>query len=158
VTRIKVDDPGVGGGLVDFLNRAARDPDGPISGVEVIGVNTGLPPDVTIATQSEDSMARFVNLKAQYNWTLRNRFVAGEIDLDPNDEVVQSQACQIKYFQTSRGMVQMEGKEDMAKRLGAQENAGGESRSPDRWDALVLAFADVGPRAGVWDLDSLIAA
>ena len=155
-TKIKVDDPGVGGGLVDFLNRAVRE--GKIPGVEVIGVNTGLPADVTVGNQTDDAMARFKNLKAQYAWELRDRFVAGEIDLDPEDDVVQSQATQIKYFQTPTGLVQMESKDDMAKRLGSADGAAtGDSKSPDRWDALVLAFCQ--PRtagAGQVDMSALV--
>lgn len=155
-SRIKVDDPGVGGGLVDMLNKSARE--GLLAGVEVVGVNTGLPADVTIGNQTDDAMARFRNLKAQYAWEMRERFIAGEIDLDPGDDVVQGQATQVKYFQTPTGLVQMESKDDMAKRLGAADGAAtGDSKSPDRWDALVLAFCQ--PRtaaAGLVDIGTLV--
>lgn len=156
VSRIKIDDPGVGGGLVDMLNRSARE--GLMPGVEVTGVNTGLPADVTIGNQTDDAMARFRNLKAQYCWEMRERFVSGDIDLDPEDDVCQGQATQVKYFQTPTGLVQMESKDDMAKRLGAADGAStGDSKSPDRWDALVLAFCQ--PRtagAGLVDIGALV--
>jgi hypothetical protein len=156
-TRIKVDDPGVGGGLTDRLNELAREAGGPLTGVEIVPINTGLAATVTVANQTEDAMARFTNLKAELNWRVRDRFVAGEIDLG-EDEDTQAQICSIKYFQTSRGLVRMETKDEMVKRLAKLEgDSGGESKSPDRWDALVLCFAEVAPTAGVWDLEQLVA-
>lgn len=155
-TRVKVDDPGVGGGVADRLNELVRE--GELPGVEIVPVNTGLPARVTVATQTDDDYARFANLKAELNWAVRDAFVSGEIWLEPEDDVVQSQITQIKYFQTSRGLVRMETKDELARRLMKLEgDSAGDSRSPDRWDALVLAAADVGVRPGVWDVEDLAA-
>lgn len=158
VERIKIDDPGVGGGLTDMLNELARTPGSALAGVEVVPVNVGLPANITVANQTPDDMARFENLKAELNWALKERFEAGEIDLG-DDEDTQAQICEIKYFQTRTGKVRMETKDELVKRLvGTDPDALGVSKSPDRWDALVLAFADVEvKKQGVVDLDALAA-
>ena len=120
---VKVDEIGVGGGVVDFLEEAG------FSGVGV---------DVSKGPVDRD---RFANLRAELWWNLRE---ALDIDpvrnphpvaLPPDDELL-AELSSVQYKYNSRGQVQIEGKDDMKKRLG---------RSPDRADAVVLAFA---PRSG----------
>jgi hypothetical protein len=116
----KVDDVGVGGGVVDRLVEQ-RHP--------AVGLNGGHRPK---------DRQRFVNARAEWYWELRERFEHGEIDIDPEDEVLAEQLCSIRYGVDSAGRIQIESKEDMRARGIA---------SPDRADALALAFAEVELRA-----------
>ena len=78
----------------------------------------------------------FVNAKAEAYWSLREwlerRAIAGLMD-----EETQAQLAGIRYRHTASGRVEIESKEDAKKR--------GQS-SPDRAEALVLAFTRVIPR------------
>jgi phage terminase large subunit len=88
---------------------------------------------------------RFENLKAQLYWQLRDRFQSGSISgLD--DETTMSQLSTLKWLITPKGKIAMERKIDMKKRGVA---------SPDRAEALMLAYAQVGPNAmiEVWKED-----
>jgi len=162
-TVVKIDDAGLGGGVVDRCNEIKRDRTivpNPLATCMVIGVNVGRQPierpSDRIArpmlardrrergerVKSEPRM-RFMNLKAQLSYEVRDLFVDGNIDLDPDDMDVQAQTCEIRYDLNSRGLIKIESKEDVEERLRKIDGATGESGSPDRWDALVLAFAEV---------------
>jgi hypothetical protein len=181
-TVVKVDEPGVGGGVVDRLNELARsrmlDPDvadqlgldplekNPVAGVRIIAVNVGAatierPVDRQRAGYNAtardrmrnratrpDPRSRYFNLKAQISWELADRFADGEIDLD-EDEDTQAQCAAIRYQVLSNGKLKIESKEELEERLKKMEGATADSGSPDRWDALVLCFADVETRAPV---------
>jgi hypothetical protein len=114
----KVDKIGVGQGVVD---RALE------QGQPVIGVQVGLP---------SLNPERYLNLRAQYYWGLRQRFESGDIDIDPTDRVLAAQLAALRHKPTSRGQVQIESKDDMRRRG---------LPSPDRADAVMLAFADARP-------------
>jgi phage terminase large subunit len=91
--------------------------------VNINGINVG---------QATDLPDRYRNLKAQLYWSLRERFQNGEVSgLD--DEVSIAQLASIRYEINPRGQVQIESKEEARKRG---------VRSPDRAEALMLAFAD----------------
>ena len=62
---------------------------------------------------------------------MRERFESGDIDIEDDEELI-SQLSNIKYKINSRGQIQIESKDDMKKRG---------LPSPDRADALMLAFA-----------------
>jgi phage terminase large subunit len=94
--------------------------------LNVNGVNVGE------ATQFPD---RFRNLKAQLYWSLRERFQDGQVS-GLNDELAIAQLASIRYEINPRGQVQIESK-DQARKRGV--------RSPDRAEALMLAFADRTP-------------
>jgi hypothetical protein len=85
--------------------------------------------DVNVAIDANDS-ERFINLRAEIFWSLRERFIAGDIDI-PDDDELKAQLSSIKYKFDSRGRIQIESKEDMKKRG---------LPSPDRADSLALAF------------------
>lgn len=116
----KVDEIGIGAGVVDSLVEQGR---------PVTGVNVG---------EGAKDRERFANLRAEVFWGLRERFEVGDIDLDPTDEVLAAELAGLKYKIDSRGRIQLEKKEDMKKRL---PNLG----SPDRADAAALAFAQAEP-------------
>jgi hypothetical protein len=111
----KVDDVGVGGGVVDRL-REQKEP--------AVGLN---------GAQRPQDRQRFANARAEWYWELRERFEHGEIDIDPDDEVLAEQLCSIRYGVDSAGRIQIESKDEMRVRGMA---------SPDRADALALAFAE----------------
>jgi phage terminase large subunit len=88
--------------------------------------------NVATAARRPDS---FSNLKAELYWSLRERFEKGEI-AGLTDELTIQQLASIRFEYNSRGLVVIESKEDARKR--------GVS-SPDRAEALMLAFSDVRP-------------
>lgn len=119
-TCARVDVIGIGHGVVDR---------GKELGKPFIGVNVASAPDPQFSN-------RFANLRAQYYWGLRQRFQDGAIVLDPADEVLAAQLSSMRYFVNSSGKTQIESKAEMKKRG---------LPSPDRADALMLAYAPVKP-------------
>lgn len=110
-----VDDAGLGGGVTDRL-KEQRLPVRPIN--------------VGAAAQEPD---KYVNLRAEVFWNLRERFREGTISL-PEDDTLLTQLGAIRYRIDSRGRVVIESKDEMKKRG---------LPSPDRADALALAFAPI---------------
>lgn len=110
---VQVDDAGVGGGVTDRLRE---------QNVPVVPILVGRP-----AREPE----RFLNLRAELYWTLRERAVEGRLAL-PKDDLLLRQLSEIRYRYDSRGRLKLESKDDLKKRGLA---------SPDRADALALAFA-----------------
>jgi hypothetical protein len=100
-------------------------------GIDVAGSDGG---DETVgaATRFPD---QFANLKAQLYWKLRELFQDGAIH-GLSDDLAISQLASIKWKANLRGLTQIESKDDMAKRG---------IRSPDRAEAIMLAFADRTP-------------
>lgn len=119
---IKVDDDGVGGGVTDRLREVVLE-EGLY--IDVIDCHNG---------------AAALNPEHYYNWgseswaTIRELLHDGEIEI-PNDEDLVGQLSTRKYTVTSKGKIRLESKDEMKKRG---------LRSPDRADALVLAFARTG--------------
>jgi hypothetical protein len=151
-TKVKVDDTGIGGAVTDRLKELQNGLDTSdegkacaklLRGVEIVPVNVGELPTVVVDPDDPrfQSTERYLNLRAELNWGLRQRFIDGDIDLDPLDDDLASEAGDIKYFFTSRGQIQIEAKSDMKKRG---------RDSPDDWDAVVLANGHVGTDLGVW--------
>lgn len=148
---VKIDDAGLGGGVTDRLKELVEeaqntiDPetgklkDPVLAAVKVYAINVG---------SGAQDKEKFVNLRAELHWALRERFEAGDIALEA-DDVMAGQLCAPKYKLTSRGQVQIESKEDMKKRLGTESGFS----SPDRADAIMLAFAPkpFTPGDGIFD-------
>lgn len=80
---------------------------------------------------------RFINLRAEAYWLLREELEAGNVDLPENgvDDELVAQLGQIRWYIDSKGRIGIESKEDMQKRGVA---------SPDRADAAVMAAYPVG--------------
>lgn len=108
----RIDEIGVGAGVLDRLNE---------QGYDVEGINVG---------EKANDSEKFINLRAEIYWGLRERFQQGDISI-PNDDDLIAQLSNIKYKYTSRGQLQIESKDEMKKRG---------LKSPDKADALVLAF------------------
>ena len=117
---INVDDSGVGGGVTDRLREVLREKN---LHVTVNGCNNG--------AKSRDS--HYFNWGSESYFAMRDRFQAGEITL-PRDDELAAQLTTRKYFLNSADKLALERKDEFKKRIG---------RSPDRADALVLAFAPV---------------
>lgn len=109
-----VDAVGVGAGVYDKLRRRQQ----PV--IDFNGGERAFEPD------------RFVNRRAETFWTLRQRMDDGDVQCDPDDVELRSQLGRIKWKQVSGGRVQIESKDDMAKRG---------VKSPDRADAAAMAYA-----------------
>ncbi len=125
-TSVKVDKIGIGAGVTDR---------GREQGEPFIGINVG-----EAAADTEN----FANWRAELWWAIRERFEAGEVDLDPDDKETAAELCTLRYKRTSRGQIIIESK-DEAKRRGVP--------SPNRAEAVMLAFAqekkDTTPKAEV---------
>lgn len=115
-TEVRVDVIGIGKGVVDR---------GREQGKPVEGVNVSKPASDTEA---------YINLRAEGYWALRDRFQAGDIDIDVDDDDLAAQLCALRFKVTSAGKVQIESKDEMRRR--------GLS-SPDRADAVMLAFVEI---------------
>lgn len=116
---IRVDGVGVGGGVVDQLVE---------QGYDVVDMQAG-----AAAVDGE----HFLNARAEWYWALRERFEAGDMDLDPDDDDLAGQLGSIRYKFTARGQIQIESKDDMRKR---------KLPSPDRADGLMLTAPATPPR------------
>jgi len=114
---IRVDEIGVGGGVVDQAKQ---------EGLPVIGVNVQV---------SSTKPEKFANLRSELWWKLRedlNPENPNALALPPDDTLA-SQLSSIKYrIVDSGGKIRVESKEEMRKRG---------LKSPDRGDALMLANA-----------------
>lgn len=126
---IKVDEIGVGAGVVDRVVE---------QGYNITGVEVGR------AAIEKD---KFANLRAEYYWSLRKRFEEGSISLRPlkygksaltKPDMIKfvEQICSIRYEHNPSGKIAIWSKEKM-RRDGI--------KSPDLADALMLAFADYDP-------------
>lgn len=120
IERINVDSVGMGYYLARFLED---------SGYEVADVNVGL-----AARNTE----LYANLKAELYWGLRQRFEATDVQ-GVTDEVAIGQLAGIRYEHNARGQIKIESKDDARKRG---------VKSPDRAEAVMLAFA---PTGSGWD-------
>ena len=108
---INIDEGGLGGGVVDRLR-------------EVCGEK-----NLHVTSKSRDSA--YANFVTEAYFSLRDRLVNGEIILPRDDELI-AQLTTRKYLLTSSDKLILEDKKSFKKRIG---------RSPDRADALCLAFA-----------------
>ncbi len=110
-----VDEIGLGAGVLDRLRE---------QGLPAFGVNVARPPQ---------ERERFVNRRAELWWALRERFLEGEIALDPQAKDLAAELTGLRWSVDSRGRIAVESKEAMRRR--------GEA-SPDLADAAMLAFAE----------------
>lgn len=113
---LNVDDIGIGHNMVPRL--AERLPDS-----AVVGINVG---------QSPRDRDHNANLKAELYWNLRTYFEDGSINLGESSPIEEAQLLSLRYGHNTKGQVQMESKEAMAKRG---------LPSPDDAESLMLCFA-----------------
>lgn len=114
---IRIDVCGVGIGVYERLME---------QGLDVMGI------DVREAT-SDPTL--YVNKRSELYWQLREYFESGMISI-PNDKILIRELASIKYELDSRGRILIWSKQRMKKEG---------IKSPDRAEALMLAFADYYP-------------
>ena len=107
-----VDETGVGAGVVDQLKEADY---------FVWGFTSG--------KQASDS--RFVNLRSEAYWHLRELFEFGLVDVDPDDDELKNQLTMLKWKLDSKGRVVVESKEEYMRRT--------RTKSPDAADSAMMA-------------------
>lgn len=133
VCTIKIDDDGVGGGVTDRLREVIQEEKLPIS---VVDCHNGGKANDGVHYEDWGTEA----------WAhLRDLLEEGQVQLI-NDEDLVGQLSTRKYRITSKGRIKLEPKEEM-KRRGL--------RSPDRADAVVLAFAPAGSNPVTEDVREL---
>lgn len=74
---------------------------------------------------------RYRNRRAEAYWEAKEAMESGLVDIEELDEDLQAELLEIKFKNTSTGLIQIEDKDDIRKRLG---------RSPDRADAFVMSL------------------
>ena len=127
-TAIKVDVIGIGTGVQGRLAEL---------GLPAIRVNVSESPGGTDEEEEEEMKSIFMNKRSQLWWNLREllnpdtRVNPSPIALPPDEEMA-FDLTNIKYKIRSNGKIQIESKDELRKRIG---------RSPDRGDAIMLAFA-----------------
>ena len=121
-SRVVVDEIGVGAGVVDRLKEEGH----PVRGVNVA------------RRAREDNT--FANLRGEGFWRLRDLFATGGISI-PTDNQLIGELAALRYSYDSRGRILMESKEAMRRRG---------LPSPDKADALMLAFLEPVERAKLW--------
>jgi phage terminase large subunit len=94
--------------------------------------------EINVGERAKDS-EKFLNKKAEIYWGFRMRAEAGDL-AGLVDERAIAQLVGIRYGHNSRGQVVIESKEDARKRG---------VKSPDRAEAIILAFADLAPGFGL---------
>jgi hypothetical protein len=77
---------------------------------------------------------RFLNERAKSHWRLRKLLEEGRIAL-PLDEILFDELLAVSWRPTGKDQIQIEAKKELKSKLG---------RSPDRGDAVVMAFCDAG--------------
>ena len=97
------------------------------------------PVNVGDAPISKDA-AKYSNLKSELYWGLRMHFEQGTV-AGLTDETTQGQLLALRFETTPQGKIQMESKDSMERR-GVP--------SPDRAEALMLAYAQVQGDTSVW--------
>jgi hypothetical protein len=117
---VKIDKIGIGWGIVN-RGQELNHP--------FIGINVG--EGATDDDKSSDE--RFLNLKAELWWNVRDLFERGLIDIDPKDEDLAAELCSIRYERMSNGKIKISPKK--------KDSRGKTIASPNRAESLMLAAA-----------------
>jgi phage terminase large subunit-like protein len=120
--RVRVDETGIGAGVVDRLRQM---------GYAVEGVNFG---------SAANDPKRFKNKRCELYWSLREGLEQGKVSL-PDDEDLVADLSALRFDFDAAGRIVLESKDDVRRRLG---------RSPDRADALVLSVPVTGRLVQQW--------
>ena len=128
--KIHVDDDGVGGGVTDRLREVIGEDR---LNIDIVACHNG---------GSASDREHYANWVTEQWCGLRQRLADGDIEL-PRDDELTAQLSTRKYLLNSRDQIILEDKKTYKKRIG---------RSPDRADALILAFSGGG------DTDPMLAA
>lgn len=127
-TEVRIDSSGIGGSVYDMLDRL---PEFRPRNYEVIGWDNG---------SSAPDPSKHLNKRAYAHESLRALMVAGDVDLDYEDDQLREELQAITFKFTNRGSIQITPKDEIKKGLGGQ--------SPDRLDAVILSAVDLSPWTG----------
>lgn len=138
---IRIDDIGVGGAITDQARRSKKLK---AAGIRIIPINVGSAP----TKLGPRKKPRYKNLRAQIGMEMREElFAPGRISIAPElrESSLQAEGTDLRYgFDRSGQVFQIEPKTEYKRR-----HAG---KSPDRWDATELAFAEgMEPHGGLMD-------
>jgi len=122
ITRVVIDEPGVGGGVVDSARRQ-NVPVSPYHGGE--SLKQGKDPEADIRM--------FANKRSRDYWHVRRLFEQGQVSI-LDDETLINQLASVHYDYNERDKIQVETKNKMRDRLG-------DDASPDRADVVVMGLA-----------------
>lgn len=131
---IRVDEPGVGGGVIDIL-RADPAKEGETQGGfgrAVTAYNGGK--SLVEGTDPDDEIRMFLNRRARDFWKVRRLFEQGLCHI-PMDEELPAQAATLRFEVMENQKIRVESKKMLKARLGV-------GSSPDRIDVIVIALAD----------------
>jgi hypothetical protein len=117
---VKIDKIGIGWGVV---NRGQE------LGKPFIGVNVG----EGATEDDENSDDRFLNLKAELWWNVRDLFERGLIDIDPADDDLAAELLSVRFERRSNGKIKIMDKK--------RDTNGKKIASPNRAESLMLAAA-----------------
>ena len=117
-----VDEIGVGAGVVDRLRE---------EGHRIRGINVA---------RSAHQSDLFANLRAEGYWRLRDLFSTGQINIPPDNQLMGELAA-MRYSYDSQGRILIESKDSIRHRG---------LPSPDKADALMLAFLEPPSRTRLW--------
>jgi phage terminase large subunit len=98
-----------------------------------------LPVNEVNVGQAARNAEKYSNLKAEIYWKFRESAMSGEL-AGLSDEKAIAQLAGIRYCHNSRGQIVIESKQDARKRG---------VKSPDRAEAIILAYANTAPVFGV---------
>jgi phage terminase large subunit len=135
VRNIRIDEPGLGQGIIDFMRKA--DPPFP----PIIAVNTGRRPR---------NQSRFFNLRSELWWKVRERFDPKNSNslMIPSDQKAEKQLIALLYEYTSHQQIKAESKDDLEERVGK----GSEGADIGRADAIILAAAEDDWLLNLWEI------
>lgn len=122
---VRVDAIGLGFGVVDRLSEL---------GCHVVPF---------VASERSSNPTRYLNLRAEAWWRVRELLRAGAIDLDADDGVLAAQLGGVRYKLASSGAIQIQAKEEL-------------KTSPDRADSLVIALWGARQSAGMSQLSLMV--
>lgn len=122
LSHVVVDEPGIGGGIIDELRR--RD-------FAVIPYNGGRP--LVQGVDPDDEIRQFANARARDWWHTRRLLEQGLLPL-PDDETLINQLACLHYTYNEKEKIVVESKQKLKDRLGKEA-------SPDRGDVIVMGTA-----------------
>ena len=122
IINIIVDEPGVGGMLIDDLRA---------DGLPVTAYNGGQ--SLKLGVDPEDDIRMFANRRSRDWWHIRRLLETNLLPL-PDDEVLVAQMTSLKFFYNGQEKIVCESKDDLKDRLGKEA-------SPDRADVIVMGKA-----------------
>lgn len=118
-SEVRIDGVGLGGPVVDMVAHQSD------NRYETIGM---------VGNASSPDLDNWINARAYWYDSVRERMYKGEIDIDFEDQKLYDELSDIEYLFAKRGALQIESKDDIIKRTG---------KSPDFADAMIYACADL---------------